>query len=153
MNSQILLFYFISEILIGLIIFFKPKVDKVYLFTYFLFLIYAQSTYLKFLIFDISSFYFSYKKLSFDIDSDNFLLASSCYFVFLLVYGGLVLLKGNSLKPFNYDYKLLKIKNSFYYLVVLIIIFAIIYHFMSIEMTREQKKCSHWQNLILLFFT
>ena len=140
--SVILFLYLVVELLLLLFLCNKYRTPNAIVLSYIVFLLYAQSNYLDYLISGKSlidsTTYFS---LRFSINSFSYFLASSCYFFFLFIFAFIGLFSENKIisKDFSgVSSHYLNSKNKI--IILLCIIYTLYFHFLTFELDRASKK-------------
>lgn len=140
--DNILLFYLIVELVLLVLLCNKYRTPNALVLSYLIFILYAQSNYLDFLISGNylvkSSSYFS---LNFSIDSSYYFLASSYYFFFLLIFGFLGLSSNYKIILNNFSKAALHDLNSKRKtIIVLCCIYVLYFHLLTFGFDRTAKK-------------
>jgi len=140
--DNILLFYLLVELGLLVLLCNKYRTPNALVLSYFIFLLYAQSNYLDFLIsgnYNVKST--SYTSLNFSINSSNYLLASSYYFFFLSIFGTVGLFSNFGIILNNFSKARVHDLNAKgKMIIVLCCIYIIYYHAMTFGLDRVSKK-------------
>ena len=137
-----LFFYFLVEILFLFILVRKYKTPNVLVLAYVIFLIYAQSTYIKHLFFGVDQIEFNqYYLLNFKISSDAYFMASTCYFLFMLSFGLIAsFIKTDGLFVTNKKVQILQINFKLKIFILLLVSYILLYYVSTLGFDRELKK-------------
>ena len=141
MNSLLFL-YFLVELTFIFLLNRKYKTPNVIVLGYFLFFIYAQSTYINYLTTGVDYIHFnSFNSLNFSLRSNAFFMASTYYFLFMFTYGMLGLfMKNISINESKKSFAFVKLNFKLKLLIVFFVLFFINYHLQTLGMDRVQKK-------------
>lgn len=140
--SSTLFFYLLVEIALMIILIRKFKTPNALVLGYFLFFIYAQSTYINYLLSGINYIQFnSFNSLDFYLNSDSYFKASTYFFIFMLTYGCLgIFIKFKDLFSGNEIKEKIHVNSRLKALIFFISGFILLYHLQSLGMDRVDKK-------------